>query len=84
MFPVSIADRYTREAQRLGKANGIVMATPRTLFGTEVAIGLATLLTTLSKAAAVAVSKPEVIEELFNRLGESKALPRTFAAPSSR
>ncbi|MCJ9719854.1 hypothetical protein MOV66_01000 [Agrobacterium sp. SHOUNA12C] len=69
MFPVSIADRYTREAQRLGKANGIVMATPRTLFGTEVAIGLATLLTTLSKAAAVAVSKPEVIEELFNRLG---------------
>lgn len=69
LMPMFIADRYTREALRLGRSNGIIMATPYSLFGKEVAVGLATLLTTLSKAAAVAVSKPEVIVELFNRLG---------------
>jgi len=70
VLPVLIADRFTREAFRLGKSHGIVMATPYSLFGREVAIGLATLLTTLGKAAAIAVSKPEVISELFDRLGQ--------------
>lgn len=70
VLPMLIADRFTREAFRLGKSHGIVMATPYSLFGREVAIGLATLLTTLGKAAAVAVSKPEVITELFDRLGQ--------------
>lgn len=70
VMPILIADRFTREAFRLGKSYGIVMATPYSLFGREVAIGLATLLTTLGKAAAIAVSKPEVITELFDRLGQ--------------
>lgn len=70
VMPMLIADRFTREAFRLGKSHGIVMATPYSLFGREVAIGLATLLNTLGKAAAVAVTKPEVITELFDRLGQ--------------
>lgn len=67
-LPVFIADRYTREALRLGKSYGVMMATPQALFGREVASGLAALLTTLTKAAAVAVQKPEVIGELFTKL----------------
>ncbi|ODA93070.1 hypothetical protein BFX40_09250 [Mesorhizobium sp. SEMIA 3007] len=70
LMPLMIADRFTREAFRLGKSRGIIMATPYTLFGKDVAIGLATLLRTLSKAAAVAVGKPEVMIELFDRLGQ--------------
>lgn len=46
------------------------MAAPYLLFGREVAIGLAMLLTTLGKAAVIAVAKPEVITELFDRLGQ--------------
>jgi hypothetical protein len=67
-LPVLIADRYTREALRLGKAYGVMMATPQTLLGREIASGLAALLATLTKAAAVAVQKPEVIGELFSKL----------------
>ncbi|WP_202352174.1 hypothetical protein [Mesorhizobium sp. 113-1-2] len=70
LMPLLIADRFTREAFRLGKSRGIIMATPYTLFGKDVAIGLATLLQTLSKAAAIAVAKPEVMIELFDRLGQ--------------
>ena len=69
-MPVLIADRFTREAFRLGKSHGLIMATPYSLFGKEVAIGLAALLQTLNKAAAIAVAKPEVIGELFDRLGK--------------
>ncbi|MCA1441271.1 hypothetical protein I6F07_13820 [Ensifer sp. IC4062] len=68
LLPVCIADSYTREALRLGRSNGVVVATPYSLFGKDVAVGLATLLKTLSKAAAIAVSRPETISELFDKL----------------
>jgi hypothetical protein len=70
VMPMLVADRFSPEALRLGKSNGFVMATPYTLFGKDVAIGLATLLQTLNKAAGIAVTKPEVIGELFDRLGQ--------------
>jgi hypothetical protein len=70
MLPVLVADRFTREAFRLGRSHGIVMATPNSLFGRDVAIGLATLLQTLTKAAAVAVKRPDVISELFDKLSQ--------------
>lgn len=63
-----VADRFTPEALQLGKSKGLILATPGTLFGTEVAAGLTLLLQTVSKAAAVAVKRPEVIGELFNKL----------------
>lgn len=68
VLPLLIADRFTQEAFQLGRSEGIMMATPGTLFGREVAQGLASLLTTLSKAAAVASRNPTVISELFDKL----------------
>jgi hypothetical protein len=69
LLPILMADRFSREALRTGRSNGIMMASPASLFGREVAEGLGALLETLTKAAAVAVKRPEVIGELFDKLG---------------
>jgi hypothetical protein len=70
ILPVLIAEGYSREAFRLGRSHGIMMATPDLLFGRDVAEALAKLLHTLSKAAAMAVQRPQVIDELFKSLGQ--------------
>lgn len=70
ILPVFIAGRFSREALNLGRSNGVIMATPNSLFGRDVAIGLAALMQTLTKAAAVAVKRPEVVGELFDKLGQ--------------
>jgi len=77
-LPVLIADGFTQEAFNLGRSHGLMLATPKNLFGRDVAIGLATLLETLSKAAAVAVARPEVIGELFDRLGSIDGADRNL------
>lgn len=69
LWPILIADSFSREAFRLGRSHGLMMATPELLFGKDVAEGLSKLLHTLSKAAAMAVQKPEVVDELFKSLG---------------
>jgi hypothetical protein len=69
LFPVFIADRFSHDAFKLGRSHGVMAATPGTLFGRDVAVGLAALLRTLTKAAAVAVKHPELIGELFDKLG---------------
>lgn len=69
VFPMLVGDAFTREAFRLGRSHGVMTATPELLFGREVAEGLASLLHTLTKAAAIAVEKPEVVDALFNSLG---------------
>jgi len=70
VLPILIADRFSREAFRLGRSQGVILATPATLFGRDVAIGLASLLQTLTRAAAVAVKRPEVVGELFDKLSQ--------------
>jgi hypothetical protein len=70
MMPMLLSDGFTREAFRAGRSHGIIMATPETLFGRDVASGLALLLQTVTKAADVVVERPEVIPELFGKLGE--------------
>lgn len=77
-MPVLMADGYTQEAFNLGRAHGIMLATPKNLFGRDVAVGLATLLETLSKAAAVAVARPEVIGELFDKLSSIEGADRNL------
>jgi len=67
-LPILMADGFTQEAFNLGRQHGLMLATPKNLFGRDVAVGLATLLETLSKAAAIAVGKPEVIGEVFDKL----------------
>lgn len=77
-MPVLVADGYTQAAFNLGRTHGIMLATPKNLFGRDLAIGLATLLETLSKAAAVAVAKPEVIGELFDKLSSIEGADRNL------
>jgi hypothetical protein len=72
VWPVLVAQGYSREAFRLGRSHGIMMATPDLLFGRDVAEGLAKLLRTLSRAAAMAVQRPEVVDELFRSLGADR------------
>lgn len=67
-LPVLVADRFTNEALRAGRGPGIVMATTSNLFGEAVAAGLATLIDTLQRAAAVASTNPEKISQLLNAL----------------
>lgn len=64
---VFVAERYTKGAFELAKKNGIVPATPDSLFGREVAQGLAQLVELLTRAAHFAI-RPEVFGEVFTRL----------------
>jgi hypothetical protein len=68
-LPILVAERYSKEAFALGRSSGILMATPKTLFGEEVAAALSSLLLTLTKAAAIAAGNPDKIYELFSTLG---------------
>lgn len=77
-MPVLVADGYTQAAFNLGRSHGVMLATPKNLFGRDVAVGLATLLETLSKAAAIAVAKPEVIGELFDKLSSIEGADRNL------
>jgi hypothetical protein len=69
MLPMLLADSFTREVFNLGRSHGILMTTPLNLFGREVATGLASLLKSLTRAAEVATQNPEIITELFDKLG---------------
>ena len=69
-LPVVIADGFTSEAFKLARSRGIVTATPLNLFGQEIAEGLSALLQTLNRAGAIAAEKPEVVADLFGRLGK--------------
>jgi hypothetical protein len=66
---IFVADRYTKQAFALAKRNGVVPATPESLFGSEVAEGLAQL-TTVLREAAFATANPEVLNEVFSRLSK--------------
>lgn len=62
-----VANSYTRNALIKAKGSGIIPATPESLFGVDVAKGLTQLAEILRDAAKASV-KPEVLDELFNRL----------------
>lgn len=68
-FSMFVADSYSKEAFRKAKESGIVPATPETLFGLEVAKGLVQLTDVLTDAARMSI-KPEVFDEMFQRLGK--------------
>lgn len=66
---VFVAQRYSKQAFVLAKQKGILAATPETLFGKEVAEGIAALTEVLITAAKTSVD-PEVFNELFERLSK--------------
>jgi hypothetical protein len=66
---IFVADKFSAAAFRLLKRYGIIPATPRSLFGEEVADGLVQLKSILSSAAESTVD-PERFEKLFKQLGK--------------
>ncbi|MEX3981825.1 hypothetical protein AB4Y45_22910 [Paraburkholderia sp. EG287A] len=72
-----VAHRYSREALSIIRQNGIVAATPESLFGTDVARALAELTGTLKQAATQSVD-PEKFATLFEKLGKSQGAVGTL------
>ncbi len=67
-MPVLLADGYTKEALRAGRAAGVLMATTRNLFGDTIADALNSLIDTLTRAAAVAATNPDRVIGLLTDL----------------
>ena len=70
IFPIFVADHFNDETFKKGKSEGILLATPAALFGEDIAEGLRSLLKTLTKAAETAAKSPEIIFQLFDKLGK--------------
>lgn len=68
-IPLIVAEGFAPDAFHELRSQGIIAAKPSTLFGRDVARGLAGLLETLRYASEIAASKPDVIEKLFGQLG---------------
>ncbi|TIQ62005.1 MAG: hypothetical protein E5X41_30630 [Mesorhizobium sp.] len=65
---IFVADRYTGDAFQDAKRAGVIPATPASLFGHEVAEGLAQLTQVLRKAAA-SILEPNDFDSLFKKFG---------------
>lgn len=76
-----VADGFTKEAWNAARSDGLLVATPRHLFGEAVAAGLRELVQTLSNAAAAAAKNPEVIWTLFSKLGEVEGAAANLRGP---
>jgi hypothetical protein len=66
---IFVVDGYSHAAFDLARSQGIIPATTESLFGKDVAKGLAQLIQVLEAAAEASIS-PEQFDELFNRLGK--------------
>ncbi|WP_231717409.1 hypothetical protein [Vibrio coralliirubri] len=69
-MPMFIAEDYYSEAFQQAKAVGIIPATPESLFGSDVAKGLRSLLLTLKDAAMAITIEPAKFNQLFESLGK--------------
>lgn len=66
---IFMANSYSKEAFVFAKQNGIIPATPKNLFGKEIADGLIELTSVLKQAAESSVD-PEAFGSLFQKLGK--------------
>lgn len=67
---VLVADGFTGSALKAGHAAGVLLATPKDLFGQRAGKAIQTLLQTLHNAAAYASSAPERLTKLIDELSE--------------
>jgi hypothetical protein len=67
-----IAEHFTKEAFDEGRKAGVILATTETLFGREVASGLAELIQVLNNAAQAVKGEPAQLEKLFSKLDAMK------------
>ena len=66
---ILVADKFSKDAFVLLKQKGVIPATPRNLFGEEVAEGLTALSQVLRRAAESAID-PNAFDQLFRKLGK--------------
>lgn len=65
-----VAERFTGEALTAGHRAGILLATPKDLFGQRVGAAITSLVETLKNAAAYAAYSPDRLVRLVNDLAE--------------
>lgn len=65
-----VAEGFTGPALTAGRASGVILATPSTLFGSRVAAALESLTRMLRNAAAIAVENPERVTRLISDLAD--------------
>ena len=70
LFPILMAESFTRDALTAGHKAGLLLTTPRNLFGQAVAKALADLVSTLKRIAGYASSDIRAISDLLGRLTE--------------
>ena len=68
VLSVIVADSFTGEAVTAGHAAGIMLATPKDLFGNRVGAAISSLCTVLKDAATYASSSPERLTQLLDNL----------------
>lgn len=78
---IFIGEHFTNEALRLGRRDGLVIATTETLFGRDVAEGLSQLIQVLNNAAAAVSSDPNLISQLFTKLDAVKGAALNLRGP---
>lgn len=82
ILPILVASEFTSAALTTGHAGGILMATPKALFGRRAGEALSTLLTTLNNAAAYAsAASPERLIGLVNSLKEIEGRSHNLRGP---
>ena len=70
LFPILMAHSFTGEAMTEGHKAGLMLTTPRNLFGQSVARALDDLILTLKKAAAIAAVDDDRLCKLLDQLSE--------------
>lgn len=68
VLSIIVADSFTGEAVTAGHAAGIMLATPKDLFGKRVGAAITSLCTVLKDAASYASSSPERLTHLIDNL----------------
>jgi hypothetical protein len=78
---ILVADEFAADAWRLGRREGFVITTPERIFGEAVARALATLIRVLTDAGTAATKDPDVVWELFERLGQIEGAAGNLRGP---
>ncbi|MBT3201336.1 MAG: hypothetical protein HN350_15655 [Phycisphaerales bacterium] len=76
-----VADWFTKDAFALGKKMGLIFTTPAILFGEDIAKALKSLIATLENAAAAATKNPDVVADLFRKLGKIEGAASNLRGP---
>ena len=67
LFPILLAESFTGNAISVGHAAGLMLTTPKNLFGRQVANALNDLMSTLRNAAAIAAVDGNRLYNLLNK-----------------